>query len=267
LRSRSVFLRKRLNELDFNNQAETSSLSIANEAYRHHRDELWVLGRSFLKMRELIFEKIDSLKQLHQIIEEQNRTSELLSTFLRDSKLPSFTQANQLAQAHLERIGEFVTQDPQGQQLLPFYFQLEKLLCKEQEKIKKEVHRIQQSVALIKDVVDQQQEHAKVGLFAESLDLAVLVDRALVLGQPSLSRHQITLLKEYEATPPVKVQKSKLIHIFANLIKNAIEALEKTPPEDRQITINIGKDDEKNTYVKVKDNGIGITQENLTNRL
>jgi len=66
----SLFI-KATEELDFNNPVEPSSLSIAHETFHHRQDELWVLGRSFLTMRQLIFEKIESLNQLHRTLEQK----------------------------------------------------------------------------------------------------------------------------------------------------------------------------------------------------
>ena len=56
-----------------------------------------------------------------------------------------------------------------------------------------------------------------------------------------------------------KLDRTQLIRVITNLVKNAIQAI----PQERIPAINVSVGiDGKNVFIQVKDNGIGITDEN-----
>jgi len=59
----------------------------------------------------------------------------------------------------------------------------------------------------------------------------------------------------------IKFDRTQLIRVITNLIKNSIQAIHENQPEDPKIQVNVYKDDSF-AMISVMDNGIGITEEN-----
>ena len=59
----------------------------------------------------------------------------------------------------------------------------------------------------------------------------------------------------------IKFDRTQLIRVITNLIKNSIQAIHENQPEDPKIQVNVYKDDSF-AMISVMDNGTGITEEN-----
>ena len=79
----------------------------------------------------------------------------------------------------------------------------------------------------------------------------------------SLARHEVRVVREYADIPSVIVDKHKAIQILVNLIRNAKHALEDGGPADKHITVRVARNGDEFVHVRVIDNGIGISTENL----
>ncbi|HXC04964.1 MAG TPA: 7TM diverse intracellular signaling domain-containing protein [Bacteroidia bacterium] len=74
----------------------------------------------------------------------------------------------------------------------------------------------------------------------------------------TLIKEKITIEKQYGQLPPVECYPGKINQVFMNILNNAIHAiLEKPDHTDARIIIH-SYSDEKNAYVSIKDNGVGI---------
>jgi signal transduction histidine kinase len=97
----------------------------------------------------------------------------------------------------------------------------------------------------------------------ESVDLLAVVEDSLHMNEGALSRHRVTIIREFTAMPPVSVEKHKILQILVNLLRNAKHACEDSVREDKNITVRVSGDAER-VRVSVADNGVGIPPENLT---
>ncbi len=61
----------------------------------------------------------------------------------------------------------------------------------------------------------------------------------------------------------MRVDRHRVLQILINLLRNAKYALDDVQRIDKRITVSIAPVGEKSVHVVVKDNGIGISQENL----
>ncbi|MFI5148135.1 MAG: 7TM diverse intracellular signaling domain-containing protein [Bacteroidia bacterium] len=79
----------------------------------------------------------------------------------------------------------------------------------------------------------------------------------------TLVKDKIRIVKEYGSLPPVECYPGKINQVFMNILNNAIHAIsEKGSPAEGLITIH-SSSDEKNVYISIQDNGIGIKAEIL----
>jgi len=204
------------------------------------------------------------LHNVGNILNSINTSVDVSLSMIHKSKMPSFQRANQLLDQNRDRLGEFFSEDPKGEKLAQFYGMLGARLPEEYGRLKGELEKIQKCAILIKDVISTQQEYATAGLLTERLDLSSMVEDALVLLAASFSRHTVRIVKNYDKTPSTPVQKSKLIHVLTNLLKNAKESLIVKPPESRQIVIDVGHIPGECVFIRISDNGVGIPRDQLS---
>jgi len=79
-----------------------------------------------------------------------------------------------------------------------------------------------------------------------------------------LVRHDVLLVREYSETPPVVVEKHKVLQILVNLIRNSKYALDESGRPDRRVTVRVAKNGADFVRVSIIDNGVGIPAQNLT---
>ena len=89
------------------------------------------------------------------------------------------------------------------------------------------------------------------------------MEDALRMATTALARHQIELVREYEAVPAVLVDRHKVLQILVNLVNNAKQALDHRA-EGRRLVVRIGQRAGEKVRVEVSDNGMGVAPENLT---
>ncbi|OZG74398.1 hypothetical protein BTA51_05155 [Hahella sp. CCB-MM4] len=98
--------------------------------------------------------------------------------------------------------------------------------------------------------------------FTESTALS-LFERPLSMLKIDLNSQRIKVLLEFpDDLPAVIADKVMVEQVFANLIRNAIEAMDKTPAEKRVIRISASCASDHRIEFRVSDGGTGIAEEN-----
>lgn len=202
------------------------------------------------------------LHNIGNILNSVNISTAVIEETLQRSKIPKFNQANELLVKHKDHLEEFLLEDPRGMKLMDYYQKLGDPLEEEYEKLNTHCNRLIEKVQLMLEVIDAQQEFAKVGRINEKVQLRNIVEDTLTLQAGSIERHGLRIQKDFHDTDKVIVQKSKLIHILVNLVKNAKEAMAGVAPDEKLITIRTYQDEDF-VYLSVSDSGDGIKQENI----
>jgi signal transduction histidine kinase len=104
--------------------------------------------------------------------------------------------------------------------------------------------------------------YARVGAMSEELLLASLVEDALRLNAAALDRHGISVILEFGETPPLSVDRHKVLQILVNLIRNAKHAMDEPAAQGKQMTLRISHES-STARISVADEGVGIPAENL----
>ncbi|MDJ0840501.1 MAG: AAA family ATPase [Acidobacteriota bacterium] len=200
------------------------------------------------------------LHNVGNILNSVITSGQIIKKRVENSSTRKLIMANSMLRRNLENLEHFILEDPKGKQLLDYYLRLEEPLDKEADEMVEDVNRLMEKVNTIREVIMAQQSHASRGFQAEYMSLSDVVEDALIIVENSYARESIQVENNFDEVPQVYVQKVKLIHIMVNLLKNAKEAFEGTETLGRRVTITIETDGEYN-YVRFKDNGVGITDE------
>ncbi|MFA7941962.1 DAHL domain-containing protein [Pseudomonas brenneri] len=247
------------------------ALQIANEGLEQRVEE------RTRELRDAQSELLDSARQagmaeiatnvLHNVgnvLNSVNVSADLVTRKLRASKALGLGKAMQMINEHPHDLGAFLMEDEKGK-LLPGYLnQLVDAIAVEQQGMAEELAQLTKSVDHIKDIVSTQQSYAGASKLLEPVHISALVEDALRMNSGALSRHHVTVVKDYHPVPEVMADKHRLLLILVNLISNAKYAMSNLSDRPRQITLTVRALDDDTLQISVKDEGEGIPAENMT---
>ncbi|MFJ4194314.1 DAHL domain-containing protein [Pseudomonas sp. NPDC089534] len=204
------------------------------------------------------------LHNVGNVLNSVNISCDLITRKLRNSKAQGLGRAMQLINGHTGDLGEFLARDEKGK-LLPGYLnQLVGAIAQEQQEMTDELTQMGKSVDHIKDIVATQQSYAGANSMTEPLYVDQLLEDALRMNAGALSRHHVTVVKEYaDDVPQIMGDKHRLLLILINLISNAKYAMSDLSNRPRQITLRVEIVDDF-LQISVKDDGEGIAPQNMT---
>ena len=87
--------------------------------------------------------------------------------------------------------------------------------------MRKELSELVLNVEHIKEIVAMQQSYARVMGVAEVVKLSDVMEDAIKMQGGAYERHGINLIRDYVSTPPVALDKHKVMQILVNFINNA----------------------------------------------
>jgi len=204
------------------------------------------------------------LHNVGNILNSVNVSADLVGSTLRTSRAPGLMRAVQLMDAHAADLGNFLTRDDKGK-LLPGYLSgIAHALAQEQQDMVKELGHLTRSIDHIKDVVATQQSYAGVSSVIVPVQICDLAEDALRMNGGALARHQVTVVKEFAEVPVVRLDRARVLQILVNLISNAKNAMAGMTGGAHRITLRVDVAAGSSLRVSVKDEGEGITEENLT---
>lgn len=202
------------------------------------------------------------LHNVGNVLNSANTSTAVVTERLRRSKTQTLTRAVGLLREHQGNLAEYLGQDPRGR-LLPELLQaIAENLAAEQTHLVREVRGLQQNIDHIKEIVAMQQSFAKASGCSENLSPGELFEDALRMALGGMMRHEIHIIRRFEAVGQVLVDRHKALQILINLIRNACHALE-TREGGRELVLAITKGAAGLVRLEVTDNGVGIPPENL----
>ncbi|QQZ40048.1 GHKL domain-containing protein [Pseudomonas sp. SK3(2021)] len=204
------------------------------------------------------------LHNVGNVLNSVNISAELVSRKLRNSKAQGLGKAMQLINEHKGDLGSFLTEDEKGK-LLPGYLnQLVEAIDLEQQGMTEELTQLSKSVDHIKDIVATQQSYAGASSLLEPLSVSELLEDALRMNSGALTRHHVTVHKNYADVPRIMGDKHRLLLILINLISNAKYAMSDLSNQERNMTLGVAVVDGEALQISVRDEGEGIAPENMT---
>ncbi len=202
------------------------------------------------------------LHNVGNVLNSVNISAELVTRKLRSSKTAGLGKAVKMMNEHADDLGQFITVDEKGK-LLPRYFnELVDSIAAEQTMLIEELAQLTKSIDHIKEIVTTQQTYAGAARLIEPLKVNDLFEDALRMNSDALSRHRVTVIKEYQDVPTILGDKHRLLLILINLISNAKFAMSHVS-EPREMTLGIQILEPTTLCLTVKDRGEGIAPENL----
>lgn len=202
------------------------------------------------------------LHNVGNVLNSVNISADLVTRKLKNSKTLGLGKAVKMMNEHAEDLGRFITLDEKGK-LLPRYFnELVESINAEQGLLIDELAQLTKSIDHIKEIVATQQTYAGAARLIEPLNVRDLFEDALRMNAGALSRHHVTVIKDFQDIPTILGDKHRLLLILINLISNAKFAMSNVSGHPREITLGIQIVAESTLRLSVKDRGEGIAPQN-----
>jgi len=203
------------------------------------------------------------LHNVGNVLNSVNVSSNLIMNQVRESRIANITKLADLMAQSENSLDQFLTEDPRGRQIPAYLISLAPVLKEEQHLILKETEALHQRIEHIKEIVTMQQTYGRVSGFLETIAPEQLMEDALKLNTEALSRHEITVHRQFQEVPQITVDKHQVLQILLNLVNNAKDACAGVEKE-KIITLGIFPSSPDQLNLQVSDNGTGILPENLT---
>ncbi len=204
------------------------------------------------------------LHNVGNVLNSVNVSSDLIRDRLRNLLGERLGRLANLIQQHKDDLSSFLTNDPKGRLVPDYLANLVSHLDQERKEAMSELEQLCGNVEHIKQIVAMQQSYARASGVYEDLPLALLVDDALRMNSGAFQRHGVTVQRDYQNVPLVRVDKHKVLQILVNLFRNAKYALDDAGRSEKLLSVTVTSPEPQLVCVIVCDNGIGISAENLT---
>ena len=206
----------------------------------------------------------DVLHNVGNVLNSVNVSVSVIKERISQSRAGHLTKVSAMLDSHRADLGAFLTTDPKGQRLPEFISHLADALEEERNQTALEMQELEVNVEHIKQIVVMQQSYAKVAGVIEDLSAATLIEDAIRMNEGAFLRHGVTVKREFEPVPPVRVDKHKVLQILINLFRNAKYAMDAAGRNDKVLTLGVTMNGNGRVKLTVRDNGTGIAPEDLT---
>lgn len=188
--------------------------------------------------------------------------NELMEQTTKKSIIHKFLQGNKLIKANIDQFETFVLNDPRGKQLFEYFLALEPEILREHNNIEHTTIQLKNSMQAILDIIISQNHIASGPMLYESIDLKQLIPEVINIMNTGFLKNKIKVTLDLKPVDHIHGQRSKLVYLLNNLLKNAQESMR--PNEAyKEISIQL-KQKDKDILLFISDNGSGINVRNLT---
>lgn len=203
------------------------------------------------------------LHNVGNMLNTVNISANILQEKLSSSELDNLSKVAKLLDQHKGTLGSFISENPKGKLIPEYLIALANWWKKEREQFRNEIHLIVENIDHINNVIRMQQALGGLVGIKEKVSLGVLLDSLLTMHFKDFEHFGIQVKKEYsDDLPDVNIDRTRLLQILENLIRNAIDALGNETIGQKILTLRIALDKD-NFIIEVSDNGCGIDKKNL----
>jgi signal transduction histidine kinase len=206
------------------------------------------------------------LHNVGNVLNSVNVSASLVRRTLSQTRIEGLSRAVQLIAEHEHDLPDFVAKDPRGQALRAYLTEVTKALRSERETAIADLDRLAGSIEHITHVVATQQSLAGPSSLLEMHRPQDLIEEALRMSAGVIEQCKVQVVRRFAELPPAALDQPRLLQILLNLIRNAAEAMERSPAGARCLTVStrlerVGSD--SRLHIEVQDTGEGISHDNL----
>jgi two-component system, NtrC family, sensor kinase len=200
------------------------------------------------------------LHNVGNVLNSVNVSVSVLHEDMRKSRTSNIARVAALIKEHNELFASH--RDPKVQQVPQYLSLLAESVAAERRRTGEELANLTEKVEHIKNIINAQQNYTRRVAFKETIDLRRVIEDLLSMHAPGIAKHSISVACDFGELPAITVEKTKLLQVLDNLVKNAIEAMSVTDRPEHQLRIRTWLEGGV-AMASVTDTGHGISDEQL----
>jgi signal transduction histidine kinase len=204
------------------------------------------------------------LHNVGNVLNSVNVSASVAVRKLKDSKVNNFVKAGQMIQANRTNLADFLVNQERGRILPGFLIDLGQCVCKEQAEVLGELERLSGGLEHIKQIVGDQQQHAKQSVLRENVVPAELIEQAISMDPQLAGNASLRIVRDIEPIEAIALDKHRVLQILINLLSNAAKAVNPAPLAEKSVVVSVRRaNNGKSIQFQVSDNGVGIEPQDL----
>ena len=178
-------------------------------------------------------------------------------------KIDQVEEVLALLLARRDDLAHFLAQEQTGREIAEYIPMLLQSIRSEVVGVSAEIDGLTGLVDHLRRIVKAQQSYSRLSTLPEALDVREVLDASCMLLAPSFEAEggSVQTIHQYAPVPLVETNRTRLLDICCNLIKNAHEAMADSPGP-KTLTLRVESVDD-GVSISVADTGAGISDENL----
>jgi len=203
------------------------------------------------------------LHNVGNVLNSVNVSVDVLNENLRRSKVPSVAKVAALLNEHAPAF-KAAANDAKLQKIPDYLTMLAESLNAEQRQVTTEMQGLTEKVQHIKNIITAQHKYTRRVSFREEVDLHAMLNDSLAMHGSSITKHAIRVERDLAPLPTILVERSKLLQVIDNVVKNAIESMASVEGSARVLTVSAEREG-GDAVIAIRDTGHGIREEHLKN--
>jgi len=203
------------------------------------------------------------LHNVGNVLNSVNVSVDVLNENLRRSKVPSVAKVAGLLNENAAAFKAAVS-DVKLQKIPDYLTMLAESLSAEQQQVTTEMQGLTEKVQHIKNIITAQHKYTRRVSFREEVDLHAMLNDSLAMHGSSITKHAIQVRRELSPLPTILIERSKLLQVIDNVVKNAIESMASVDGPSHVLTVSAERED-GDVVIAIRDTGHGIRDEHLKN--
>ena len=203
------------------------------------------------------------LHNVGNVLNSVNVSVDVLNENLRRSKVPSVAKVAGLLNEQAAAFKAAVS-DVKLQKIPDYLTMLAESLSAEQQQVTTEMQGLTEKVQHIKNIITAQHKYTRRVSFREEVDLHAMLNDSLAMHGSSITKHAIQVRRELSPLPTILIERSKLLQVIDNVVKNAIESMASVEGPSHVLTVSAERED-GDVVIAIRDTGHGIRDEHLKN--
>ena len=252
-----------------NGDLEEAHQSLKEEIAQRQRTETElerVHGQLLIASHEVGMAEVATgvLHNTGNVLNSINASATIITEMLRASRTDQLARAAALLREHTTDLESYLTQDDKGRKLVPYLERLAAHFAEERQTLLSEFSSMRKNVEHITTIIATQQDYAHASGVLERIIIADLIEDAIQVSSQAMTKHSVSLNRQFDELPPALTDRHKVMQILVNLLSNATYACAQSSKPEKRVDVILASPVPGQIVIAVADNGMGIRPENLT---
>lgn len=205
------------------------------------------------------------LHNVGNVLNNVNVSTTVIGERIRRLRVDGVAKMSKLFDEHAADLPGFLAQEGCGERIRRYLAGVANELDDDRQALVSEMEFLVDKVQHIRNIIVAEQHYARRVSFRELCDIHKLIEDTLLMHGHSLAKHQVSVRREFDELPTGQLEKSKLLQVVDNLVKNAVESMSACDGP-RLLTVRTRRLDGDRVRLEVSDTGLGIAP-NDANRI